>query len=286
MLLRVAGVISGTAAAITFAVLTGHGTDEPSLLIGRVLLVTFLLFAVLLPIAGSWAHEITHELERQMLASERLAAVGRLTAGIAHEINNPLGGMLTAINTWKRHGNQDAVTEKTLSLLERGLSHIRNTVAALLVETKTEDRPLEPADIEDLMILVEAEARTHPIHLTKEGTLSAPLPLPATRLRQILLNLLLNAVNAAHEGGGKAVLLTLHATDGMFSFSVHNDGRHISEEQMTTLFEPFVGNGKGHGLGLWIVYQIVRQLDGGILVESDPGHTTFTIEIPYAPVPH
>ncbi|MCX8017960.1 MAG: HAMP domain-containing protein, partial [Rhodocyclaceae bacterium] len=74
-------------------------------------------------------------LENQMLASERLAAVGRLAAGIAHEINNPLGGMLTAIKTWQRHGSSDPeLARQTLSLLERGLSQIRNTVAALLVE--------------------------------------------------------------------------------------------------------------------------------------------------------
>ncbi|WIM06411.1 MAG: HAMP domain-containing histidine kinase [Candidatus Nitricoxidivorans perseverans] len=221
------------------------------------------------------------ELERQMLASERLAAVGRLSAGIAHEINNPLGGMLTAINTYQRHGGGDPMAEKTLSLLERGLSHIRNTVAALLVETKTEDRPFEPADIDDLLILVEAEARARSVQLVVKGTLTAPLPLPATLLRQILLNLLLNAVAAADEGG--RVGLTARAAGGKLVLSVCNDGKHIPEERMATLFEPFASGGdKGHGLGLWIVYQIVRQLNGGLSVESEPGCTTFNVEIPYA----
>lgn len=220
------------------------------------------------------------ELEAQMLASERLAAVGRLSAAIAHEINNPLGGMLTAIKTYQRHGQRDALAMQTLSLLERGLTQIRNTVSALLVETKTQDRPFEPADIEDVVILVEAKAQMRQIRLEMAGGLIEPLPLPATLIRQILLNLLLNAINAADDQGH--VRLEIAATQGMLRLSVSNDGQHIPDELMATLFEPFAGgHAKGHGLGLWVVYQIVRQLSGGLSVDSEPGRTTFHIEIPY-----
>lgn len=221
------------------------------------------------------------ELENQMLASERLAAVGRLSAGIAHEINNPLGGMLTAIKTWQRHGNGDTLAGDTLTRLERGLMQIRNTVAALLVETKTQDRPFEPADIEDVLILVEAEAQARSVHVELAGRLAEELPLPATLLRQILLNLLLNAIAAAAEHGH--VRLDIATAEGLLRLSVRNDGKHIPEEQMAYLFEPFAtGRAEGHGLGLWVVYQIVRQLNGGLTVDSEPGCTRFHIEIPYA----
>lgn len=220
------------------------------------------------------------ELERQMLVSERLAAVGRLTAGIAHEINNPLAGMLTAINTYKRHGGADPLAEKTLSLLSRGLAQIRHTVAALLVETKVQDRPFAPQDIEDLLILVEAQAHSRSVRIMVDGSVLTPVALPATLLRQILLNLLLNAVAAADEGG--VVRLSAGCTGGVMTMAVCNDGEHIPEDRMAYLFEPFAaGNPQGHGLGLWIVYQIVQQLSGAISVESEPGCTTFTIEIPY-----
>ena len=220
------------------------------------------------------------QLESQMLTSERLAAVGRLSAGIAHEINNPLGGMLTAIKTYQRHGDGDALAIQTLSLLERGLTQIRNTVAALLVETKTTDRSFEPADIDDLLILVEAEAQARSVHVRVAGGLTVLLPLPATLLRQILLNLLLNAIAAADQGG--YVQLSTAAEDGILRLTVCNDGQHIPDDQMAYLFEPFAsGKEKGHGLGLWIVYQIVRQLNGGLSVDSEPGCTTFSIEIPY-----
>ncbi len=220
------------------------------------------------------------ELERQMLVSERLAAIGRLSAGIAHEINNPLGGMLTAINTYQRHGGDDPVAARTLSLLQRGLTQIRNTVAALLVETKVEDRPFAPQDVGDLLLLVEAEAHARGVGVIVDENIAAPLPLPATLLRQIVLNLLLNAVAAAGEGG--SVRLRVHDADERLTLAVHNDGEHIAEDELPYLFEPFsTSRASGHGLGLWIVYQITRQLGGDIAVESAPEATTFTVEIPH-----
>ena len=221
------------------------------------------------------------ELERQMVVSERLAAVGRLTAGIAHEINNPLGGMLTAINTYQRHGSgNDPLALSTLSLLERGLTQIRHTVGALLVESKAKDRPFAAEDVDDLLILAEAEAHGNGIHVVVDSNLAGPVALPATLMRQILLNLLLNAVSAAEEGGG--VRLVVEATDRHLHLAVTNDGDYIPQARMDTLFEPFATTGeRGHGLGLWIVYQIVQQLAGEIEVESLPGYTTFKVDIPY-----
>ena len=219
------------------------------------------------------------QLEQHMLVAERLAAVGRLSAGIAHEINNPLGGMLNALNTLRRHGAPNALTEKTVSLLERGLTQIRGTVAALLVEAKVESHPLTPQDIEDIHILVMAAAEKKAADFVWHNRVGAPLPLPSTLVRQILLNLLLNAVQAIDAGG--RVECDTRVESNWLVILVENDGKHISEDHLPYLFEPFTTERpEGNGLGLWVTYQIVQQLRGGLEVDSQPGLTRFVIELP------
>lgn len=218
-------------------------------------------------------------LEKQMVASDRLAAIGRLAAGIAHEINNPLGGMLNAINTHKRHGTPDALAAKTLSLLERGLSQIEETVAALLVEAKLESHALTPQDIEDTRTLILADVQKKNAHLDWQNGVIEPLPLPSTQVRQILLNLLLNAVHAIRRHGN--VICRICLGDGRLTLTVQNDGACISPKQMEHLFEPFFSvESNGHGLGLWVTYQLVEQLGGQIHVASETDNTVFRVTLP------
>lgn len=219
------------------------------------------------------------QMEQQMLVSERLAAVGRLSAGIAHEINNPLGGMLNALSTFRRHGAQDPQTEKTASLLERGLTQIRDTVAALLVEAKVESHPLTPDDIEDIHILVNAAANKKNARFVWSNRIDTTLPLSSTLVRQILLNLLQNAVQAIDQGG--FVKCNTYVENQHLMIVVENDGGYIPEERLPFLFEPFTtGRSEGNGLGLWVTYQIVQQLNGGLDVDSNPGLTRFVIDLP------
>lgn len=218
-------------------------------------------------------------LEKQMEQSERLAALGQLAAGIAHEINNPLGGMLTAIDTLKRHGDVDSRTMKTIALLERGLTQIRDTVGALLVEAKLKGRNLIPQDIEDVQTLITPLANKKAIYITWHDGLDGEVPLPATLVRQILINLLLNAVHAATQQG--EVVFDIGIADSKLRVVVENNGKILSAEEITHLFEPFSPLSRdGHGLGLWVTYQIVHQLGGHIDVERSNGHMRFTVEIP------
>jgi two-component system, NtrC family, sensor kinase len=218
-------------------------------------------------------------LEQQMIASDRLAAIGRLTAGIAHEINNPLGGMLNAISTFRRHGPADPMTHRTLSLVERGLRQIRETVAALLVEARVESHALTRADVEDTRTLLQADVQAKDARLEWHNGIAEPLPLPSTPTRQILINLLYNAVQAVDPGGH--VRCSVAVDDGALCIEVANDGRHIPPERLRFLFEPFApSSGERQGLGLWITYQIVQQLGGTIAAASEPGHTVFTLRLP------
>lgn len=218
-------------------------------------------------------------LEKQVILSERLAAVGRLTAAIAHEINNPLGGMLNALSTFKKHGNAEPLTVKTLSLIERGLEHIRDTVSALLVEARHRSHPFARQDLEDIRTLVLPDAQHKQLQLYWSDGIAGTLTLPATPVRQILINLLLNAVVAAARHG--KVECVVAAEPGRLRIEVANDGEHIPQEAMERLFEPLASRREsGHGLGLWVTYQLVQQLGGDISAASEPGETRFVVTLP------
>jgi two-component system, NtrC family, sensor kinase len=221
-------------------------------------------------------------LKEEVLASERLAAIGRLTAGIAHEINNPLGGMLNAISTYKRQrSGMPAFVDRTMSLLERGLTQIRETVAALLVEARLESRALTPHDIEDVHTLLLHNVQGKHVRLDWQNDVTEPLPLPSTEVRQILLNLLLNAVEAVDQHGRVSSAIT--PSDTELKVRIENDGANLTDDQLQRLFEPFAeSRHKGKGLGLWMTYQLATQLRGRIEAQSKPGQTVFTVTLPIA----
>ncbi len=221
-------------------------------------------------------------LEREVVRSDRLAAMGRLTAGIAHEINNPLGGMLNALSTQRRHGQADPVTQRTLSLLERGLVQIRDIVGALLVEARLSSQQLRREDVADIDTLIQTDSQRRDIKIAWHVLLPELVPLPATPIRQILINLLLNAVKAAGPGG--AVSARVVCPDDRLTIEVINSGPPIEPHVLEHLFEPFYSGRaeeeSGSGLGLWVTYQIVTQLQGHIDVNSRSGLTRFRVLLP------
>ncbi len=220
-------------------------------------------------------------LEKQMIQSERMAAVGRFTASIAHEINNPLGGMFNAISTLKRHVSLDPIAQMTVSHLDRGLQQIRDTVSALLVEAKLKSRDLIRQDFDDVRLLVTHEAHKKRVELAWSITAEDSLPLPSTLVRQVLINLLLNAIQAAADGGHVSLRAAMDGDNLLIR--VENDGKMLTPERMGTLFEPFSRfSEQGKGLGLWIIYQIVQQLKGEIKAGADGGVTHFLVLLPLA----
>ncbi|MDP4030059.1 MAG: HAMP domain-containing sensor histidine kinase [Gallionella sp.] len=218
-------------------------------------------------------------LQQQVIASDRLAAIGRLTAGIAHEINNPLGGMLNAISTYKRHGAQDPLILKTLSILERGLIQVKETVAALLVEAKSKARPFDQNDVEDICTLIQPDVHAKHVNFASDIEIAGIQSIPSTLARQVIINLLLNAVHATQEHG--QVRLHIYRDSDNLIIDVSNNGSYIPPEKVAYLFEPFTSLGEsGSGLGLWVIYQIVQQLGGSITVQSEPDETQFTVQLP------
>ena len=222
-------------------------------------------------------------LEREVLQSERLAALGRLAAGIAHEVNNPLAGMLMALDNLKQRGIADAATEphlaRTLAFLERSLQHVSETLAALLVEARIQLRPLTEQDFNDVRTLIEPQATKKSLQAAWRAEIPDPLALPAGMVRQILINLLLNAVQATPAGGRFGLEATVQ--DAALLLVVENDGEPPPSHILAHIFEPFVsGRDGGHGLGLWVTYQTVQQLGGHITVENTAATIRFRVRLP------
>ncbi len=218
-------------------------------------------------------------LERELLQTERLTAIGRLASGIAHEVNNPLGGMLMALDTLRERGALPEHAMKTMGMLERGLKQIQEIVAALLVQARDQSRPLTEQDLDDVHTLIHPQVLKKSQRLNWRTGLPKDARPPAAACRQVLINLLLNAVQATSEGG--RIDVVLEARDGGLSLRVSNQAAPIPPDRLEHLFEPFVsGREGGHGLGLWVTYQIVRQLGGRIDATCEDGEVRFEIWLP------
>ena len=133
--------------------------------------------------------------------------------------------------------------------------------------------------MEDTRTLLTADIRGKAIHFSWKNSLNEPVSLPSTLIRQILMNLLLNATQAVRENG--RIECRVWRESGSLWLEVVNDGCHIGERQMEHLFEPFAETHEhGTGFGLWLVHQIILQLNGNIRVESVPGRTQFSVTLP------
>lgn len=203
--------------------------------------------------------------EQRALSAERLAAVGRMTAAVAHEINNPLAGLLTVTNTLRLHGDAVDTRQRSVDLIERGLQQIRTMTSALLPQAKMEDRRLASRDLQDVLTLAQAAAGIDAVTVTSRMDLQAELLVPSSIFRQAMLNLLLNAIKAADNGKVHAVLM---ADSRQVRFTVSNTGQALTPEALHQLLLTESGNDP-HGFGLWICREFAVRYGGGLAV-ADP----------------
>ena len=233
--------------------------------------------------------------ERQDLASqlareEKLAVLGRLTSGIAHEINNPLGGMLNAVDSMRRHGERADVRVTSLSLLERGLQGIRDVVRAALATYRRQDngRQLRPSDLDDLRLLIQPTLRRKPLEIEWRNQLETKLiyGTPADRVRQIVLNLLLNACAAAASNGHVSFLA--NSSNSALNLVVRNDGKSLPQNYRDFLETPktsLVPPNENGGLGLWMIRRLADDVGASLSVRCpDEGGTEISITIPLCQV--
>lgn len=219
-----------------------------------------------------------HKAEARALSAERLAAVGRITAAVAHEINNPLAGLLTASQTLRLHGETAAIRERTVDLLDRGLQQIRTTVAALLPQARVEDRPLVPSDLEDVVMLAQTAAAPGHVRVHARADVESALRVPAGALRQVMLNLLLNAVKAAGLHG--QVDAHLVADGERVEFFVSNTGDPLTAERFAEALAAESGDDP-RGFGLWVCRELANH-HGGVFRLDDvyAGGTRLVFAVP------
>jgi len=217
-------------------------------------------------------------LQAQVAEQEKMLLLGKLAAGLAHEVRNPLAGLLTALSTLRRFGDDRAVREETVDLLERGLHSIGRVADAALSTYRgpVQQRPLTARDIDDLRLLVAPTARQRGVTLLWQAGPPPTVSVDAGRLRQILLNLLLNACHATGPGG--TVRFQQGMEQGRPAFAVEDDGPGLPVAIHRLLTEPPDGSPAtppaGPGLGLWVVLRLADDIGAGLAVTTSPGRGT------------
>jgi two-component system NtrC family sensor kinase len=236
--------------------------------------------------------------QSQLVMNEKMAAIGQLTAGVAHEINNPIAVIQGNLDVLRDIlGPAAAPVAPEIRLIHEQVHRIRLIVTKLLQFARPQDyvgylEPVAPAPlIQDSLVLVG--------HLLKKGNIAIEQHLDSTRnvlcnrneLQQVLINLMVNAIQAMPDGG----VLTLAAEDwdeadmpiGL-RLAVTDSGPGISDEDRERLFKPFFTAGKpgGTGLGLWVSQSLVERYGGKITVDSAPARgTRFAVWLRFEPLP-
>lgn len=248
------------------------------------------------------SRDITHRqaLINQVIQSERLASVGRLAAGVAHEINNPMA-VIAEITGYLQDLTEEgpAIMRRQLDReLQEGLPKVaaqirrcRSITSRLLSFARKSEMRMEVADVstalDEILSFLAKEARLAGVQIHRR--LHAGLPLiriEDLQLEEILINLIRNGIHAMRPRGHGNIWLFAAQRGRQVILTVKDDGPGIAKDVMDRLFDPFVSTkpvGQGTGLGLSICYGIVKHHGGEILVESEPDHgTSFQIVLPAA----
>lgn len=221
------------------------------------------------------------EAERRLADRERFVSLGRLSSSLAHEVNNPLGGLLNAADTIHTYADRPDVVRQSAELMQHGLGHLRDVTRAILDQNRLDrtGQPLRPEDFEDLRLLFEPEVHSRNQALDWQVLVGAETLAgqSAAPVRQVALNLLLNAGVAAGVNGRVGLAVT-NGGDAL-SLVVSNTGTTMSEADL----ERLMASGPlppGGGVGLRLVHDIVEGLGGRLHHERVDDQTMIRILLP------
>ena len=226
--------------------------------------------------------------QRQLAQADKLASVGRLAAGVAHEINNPLTGVLSYASLLRKRMEHDPSASEDLDVIVRETVRCRGIIRGLLDFARPTAPARKPMDLNDVVrrsvSVVMTQLTLNKVDLKLD--LAADLPTvnaDANQIQQVVVNLLLNAADAIGDEGGSIRATTRQGPVAAIEFLLDDSGRGISPEDLPRIFEPFFttkGN-HGTGLGLAVSWGIVEAHGGSLEVQSEPGHgTRFLLHLP------
>lgn len=221
-----------------------------------------------------------------MANQEREALLGRMAATLAHEVRNPLAGVLTAIETLRKFGDQPQARSEALDFMERGMRALAGVTDATLATHRPAADALDfgPQDLQDVQRLVEPQARQAGVTLVVESDLAQAVPVAGNELRQVLLNLLLNALEASAAGG--QVTLRCRLQPDRLRLEVQDQGAGLPDHLAQGLQSGTEPAGEA-GLGVAVVVRLVQQLRGRVNVTAHPAHGThIVLELPLVPSVH
>ena len=237
---------------------------------------------------------IQRQTEEKLSRSERLAVVGRLAAGVAHQINNPLGGIMLFSNLLLRKFPEPGQTRENLERIVNESKRCQRIVQGLLDFARNREPKLERTNLAELidktLLLVEHQALFHNITIVRRYDAAAPPVLvDAAQMQEVFLNLVLNAVEAMNRQGSLTLMTESIEHGQAVRVTVADTGCGVPEELLERIFEPFFTTkeeGKGTGLGLSICRGIVEGNGGSIWARSTPGDgTAFCIRLAGADSP-
>jgi signal transduction histidine kinase len=245
--------------------------------------------------------QLVDERTKALIQSESLAAVGRLAAGVAHELNNPLASVMSTIEYQIDHVQENEQLRDDLEFSLRELRRAKDIVKSLLDASRQKEESKELVDIhtpiEDALKVLYNQYKNKKISIVRKFNAEHSLIRGNTpRLCQVFINLIKNAIDAIGERDGHITIETSNeslsiqgnglavAPGGMVVCRIIDDGEGITKKDFQDIFKPFFTTkpqGKGIGLGLFIVHEIVKDHKGSIQVESNPGSgTIFTLTFP------